>query len=80
MTHISCMVQEETLTSNLRDSQPAVVYTAKELKALLSVNLFRIYRMAAEGKIPCIRAGKRFIFPKVAVDRWLAAAGNRTET
>lgn len=78
MTYSSCIFREETVTNNLRNSQPAAVYSAKELKSLLSINLSRIYRMAADGEIPCIRAGKRFIFPKMAIDRWLEAAGNRT--
>jgi excisionase family DNA binding protein len=52
-------------------------YTVPELASILGVAQSRVYRMAANGEIPCIRpqGSKRWIFPKAAVDRWLESAG-----
>jgi excisionase family DNA binding protein len=61
------------------ETQPErAVYTANEMSTLAGINVRAVYRMAREGKIPCIRAGKRFVFPRAAIDRWLTTAGHET--
>lgn len=54
------------------------VYTARELKHLTGLDIRTVYKLARDGTIPSIRVGKKFIFPRVGVHRWLAEAGNRT--
>lgn len=46
-------------------------YNAGQLAQKLGVSRIMIYRAAAAGQIPCLRFGKRFVFPKPAIDRWL---------
>lgn len=50
-------------------------YTAAEVSSLIDLDKNRVYKLAAEGQLPCIRVGKRFLFPKAAIDRWLSQAG-----
>ncbi len=45
----------------------------------------KLYDLVAQGAIPCTKATGRWLFPKTALDRWLAAgliapAGLRSET
>lgn len=51
------------------------VYTAQEVADMVGVHLNRVYIEAAAGNIPCLRYGRRFIFPRAAIDRYLADAG-----
>lgn len=45
--------------------------TPEELVALLGVSKNVIYRMLHAGTIPNIRAGKRFVIPRRALERLL---------
>lgn len=45
--------------------------TPEELVALLGVSKNVVYRMLHAGKIPSIRAGKRFVVPVRALQRLL---------
>lgn len=33
------------------------------------------YKMLADGTLPSIRTGKRFVIPRVSVENWLASCG-----
>ena len=35
----------------------------------------RVYSLAAEGVLPCVRVGRRVHFDLEAVERWIAAGG-----
>lgn len=49
-----------------------LAYNATQVAAALGVSRWTVYRLAGEGRIPSARIGRRRVFPKVAVDRWLA--------
>lgn len=51
--------------------------TTKELAELLRLKERKVYDMAAAGEVPCTRATGKLLFPKDAVDAWLA---EHTET
>ena len=49
-----------------------LVYTADELAAQLGLDRKTVYEYAGRGEIPCKRIGRRIIFPREAIARWLA--------
>ncbi|MBU2583031.1 MAG: helix-turn-helix transcriptional regulator [Alphaproteobacteria bacterium] len=51
--------------------------TTKELADLLRLKERKVYDMAAAGEVPCTRATGKLLFPRDAVDAWLA---EHTET
>ena len=54
-------------------------YSIQEVSELLGLSLNQTYKEASKGMIPHLRFGKRYVFPKIAIDRWMAEAGeNRT--
>jgi excisionase family DNA binding protein len=48
---------------------------AKEMQVLLEVDRSTIYRMAEAGRLPAIKVGRQWRFPRDRVDQWL---GNQT--
>lgn len=42
-----------------------------EIAPILSISRATAYRMAASGKLPCLRLGKRVIISKVHLIDWL---------
>ncbi len=50
--------------------------TSKELQTLLQVDRSTIYRMAEAGRLPAIKVGKQWRFPKKQVDEWLQTQGS----
>ncbi|MGI9385058.1 MAG: substrate-binding domain-containing protein, partial [Methyloligellaceae bacterium] len=46
--------------------------TTKELAELLRIKERKVYDLAASGEIPCSRAMGKLLFPRLAVDAWLA--------
>ncbi len=64
-----------------RKAEPAPsgsqTYTIQELSQLLGLSLGQTYKEAKKGIIPHLRFGKRYVFPRAAIDRWMADAGNR---
>jgi excisionase family DNA binding protein len=51
----------------------AAVYTADELAAMLGCDRKTVYSAAERGQLPSRRLGRRVIFPRAAIDAWLAA-------
>lgn len=51
--------------------------TTKELAELLRLKERKVYDMAAAGEVPCTRATGKLLFPREAIDAWLA---QHTET
>lgn len=45
--------------------------TAKEIQKMLQVDRSTIYRMADDGRLPAIKVGRQWRFPKNAVERFL---------
>ena len=50
----------------------AHAYTARELATMLGVDRKTVYIAAKLGQLPHRRLGRRIVFPKAAVDDWLA--------
>ena len=50
----------------------SLVYTADELAVMLGLDRKTIYEFATRGDIPCRRLGRRVLFPRSAIERWLA--------
>jgi len=47
------------------------VFKLKELAEYLNLTPLTIYRRVREGKIPAVRIGKTWRFPKEIIDDWL---------
>lgn len=45
--------------------------TTKELQAILSVDRTTIYRMAESGRLPAVKVGGQWRFPRQQIDGWL---------
>ena len=52
-----------------------LVYTARELAGLLGLNIKTLYEATARGEIPHRRIGRRILWPRPAIDAWLALGG-----
>ncbi len=46
--------------------------TTRQLQDMLKVDRTTIYRMAQSGRLPAIRVGNQWRFPRSAVEQWLA--------
>jgi len=51
----------------------AEMLTAKDMQKLLQVDRSTIYRMAEASRIPAVKVGKQWRFPREQVDMWLQA-------
>jgi excisionase family DNA binding protein len=47
--------------------------TTKELAELLRIKERKVYDLAASGAVPCSRATGKLLFPRQAIDEWLAS-------
>ena len=52
-----------------------LVYTISEAGALLGLGRSGAYEAARRGDIPVLKIGRRWLVPKVALDKMLADAG-----
>lgn len=50
--------------------QPEVM-TADEVAAMLRVNRKTVYESVERGELPCVRLGRRMLFSRAALLRWL---------
>jgi|GEM_PF-2565632 len=64
-----------SIQNALARREAGATYTVSELAAMLRVSKIMVYRCAHKGEIPHLKFGTKFIFPKVAIDRWLANVG-----
>lgn len=62
-----------------RASRGAATYTARELANLLAININSVYAESSAGRIPCLRFGKRYVWPREAVNAWLRTAGGKVD-
>ena len=53
--------------------------TTKELAALLRIKERKVYDLAASGEVPCSRAMGKLLFPRQAVEAWIAARSSGME-
>jgi excisionase family DNA binding protein len=47
--------------------------TTKELAGLLRIKERKVYDLAASGQVPCSRATGKLLFPRRAVEAWIAS-------
>src|ERR1700741_1738584 len=52
--------------------------TTEEVLDYLQVNLRTVYRLVKAGKIPAVRVGRQWRFPKRDIDRWLNLSNSDT--
>ncbi|MCI0764784.1 excisionase family DNA-binding protein [Bacillus sp. TL12] len=45
--------------------------TAKEAATYLGISLDLVYKESIYGSLPCVRIGRRKLFRKEAIDRWM---------
>jgi len=55
----------------------SLVYDVPTAGKLLNLSRATAYSLAAQGKIPTCRFGKRVVVPKAALEQMLAKAGDR---
>jgi len=53
--------------------------TTKELAELLRIKERKVYDLAASGEVPCSRAMGKLLFPRDAVEAWIAARSSGVE-
>lgn len=51
-----------------------LVMTVAEVAEYLRIPKSSVYKLAQEGRIPCIKAGRRWRFHRGAIDNWLSAS------
>lgn len=61
------------------DTREKLVYTVEEAGALLNLGRSGAYEAVRRGDIPTIRIGRRLLVPKVALDRLMAEAGQKSD-
>jgi len=61
------------------ETDPAYL-TTKELAALLRIKERKVYDLASSGEIPCSRAMGKLLFPRDAVNAWLARRSSGIES
>jgi excisionase family DNA binding protein len=54
--------------------------TTAQVQDLLQVDRTTIYRMIEDGRLPAIRVGKQWRFPKADLNRWLQTQGSAPAT
>jgi len=60
----------------LKDSSSTELMTVQEVARYVRLKERKIYYLLAQEAIPCVRAGKKWLFPKDRIDAWLSAQQN----
>ncbi|MBI3910613.1 MAG: helix-turn-helix domain-containing protein [Armatimonadetes bacterium] len=58
-------------------SELLAVLTVREAAQLLRLSLPSVYTGISNGEIPSIRVGRRILVPRIALEAFLARAGER---
>ena len=53
-------------------------YTTRELQDILNIDRTTIYRMADNGKLPAVKVGNQWRFPRRQVQQWMDKQGTAT--
>lgn len=59
--------------------QDDIYLTTDETAAYLRVKVRKIYELATEGAIPCSKVTGKWLFPRAALDRWIADGLSRPD-
>ena len=63
----------------INENKESLVYDVPTAGRLLNLSRATAYMLANQGVIPTIRLGRRLVVPKIAIERMLADAGDKTE-
>ena len=58
--------------------KPERLMTLEEVAEYLRLSVHTVYKMAQKGKIPALKAGKKWRFRKEDIDHWLKVS-NKTK-
>jgi len=58
--------------------KPEKLMTLEEVAEYLRLSIHTVYKMAQKGKIPALKAGKKWRFRKEDIDQWLEVS-NKTK-
>ena len=64
-------------TNVIPDQQGAAYESVDELAKEIGLGRQSTYEALRNGLIPCIRIGKRFVIPRVAISAWLKTAAGK---
>ena len=59
--------------------QDDVYFTTEEAAAYLRLKERKLYELASSGGVPCSKVTGKWLFPRAALDRWIAAGLSRPE-
>lgn len=67
------------MADNNSSEEIPTIMSAKEAAKLLGVHYSTLYESAKRGEIPCRRVGRRFLFERQTLIRWLQGPATTTE-
>lgn len=74
------MVRKHVINAYWRISMQDDVYlTTEEAAAYLRLKERKLYELASHGAVPCSKVTGKWLFPRGALDRWIAAGLSRPE-
>lgn len=47
------------------------VISAQQVSKLTGIGLTNVYRLARQGKIPCMRVNKKYLFTAESIEEWI---------
>ncbi len=56
-----------------------MILSARETALYLGIGMNKTYELLASGQIPTRRIGRKYLIPRLALDRWLTAASSNKE-
>ncbi len=59
--------------------QDDIYFTTEEAAAYLRLRERKLYELASNGAVPCSKVTGKWLFPRAALDRWIAAGLSRPE-
>lgn len=59
--------------------QDDIYFTTEEAAAYLRLKERKLYELASSGGVPCSKVTGKWLFPRAALDRWIAAGLSRPE-
>lgn len=48
-----------------------LIFTAEETAQLLGIGMNKIYELLISGKLPSKRIGRKYLIPKIVLEKWL---------
>jgi len=48
-----------------------LIYSADEVSELIGLGMNKVYELLANGEIPSKRVGRKYLIPKVSLEKWV---------